>query len=107
MYIAGEFYIPYRMMGGIFRYIEHGIRPGDFLQAVICNSLSDATITADDENLRNLPAFGYYFYMEVPTALRGKENMEAWIKIKREEREEKENADKERSQDEDAPRQKL
>lgn len=107
MYHTGEFYIPDRMMGGILRYIEHGVRPGDFLQAVICDSLSDATITADDENLRNLPAFGYYFYMEVPTGLRGKENMEAWIKVKQEKREEKENADKERSQDEHAPRQEV
>ena len=37
-----EFYIPDRMMGGIQRYINDHIRPGDFLSAIIQNDLKEA-----------------------------------------------------------------
>ena len=77
----GEFYIPERMMGGIERYINDKINPGDFLQAVICNDLREAVGRADDENIRNLPAYVAYFYNEAPSLCWGsKEKMEAWLK---------------------------
>ena len=74
-----EFYIPERMMGGIRRYIDHGIIPGDFLQAVITNDLRRACAAADDENLKNLAAFIAYFYNEAPSACWGSpEKMKRW-----------------------------
>jgi len=86
----GEFYIPDRMMGGIRRYVDHGIKPGSFLTAVICNDFVRACGTADDENLRNLPAYADYFYNEVPGNVWGsKEKMDAWVLKKEKEREEK------------------
>ena len=76
-----NFYIPERMMGGIERYINDKINPGDFLQAVICNDLREAVGRADDENIRNLPAYVAYFYNEAPSLCWGsKEKMEAWLK---------------------------
>lgn len=104
MYKFDEFYIQDHMMEGIKRYVEDGIKPGDFLQAVICNNLSKAVWRADKKNMKNLIAFVAYFYNEVPSTIHGsKENMEAWIELKREERE-KQNASKERSQDEHGSR---
>lgn len=60
-------YIPERMMPGIKRYVEHGVIPGDFLQAIICNNLKEAFRAADDENFENIAAYVGYFYNEVPS----------------------------------------
>ena len=59
-------YISERMMGGIERWVEEGILPCNFLQAIISNNLSMAVINADDENLINIPAFVDYFYNHTP-----------------------------------------
>ena len=80
LYKFNQFYIPERMMSGIRRYVEHGVRPGDFLSAVIQNNLSQAVGRADTENLKNIPAFVAYFYNECPGTCWGSpEKMEAWI----------------------------
>jgi hypothetical protein len=89
MYTFREFYIPDRMMGGLIRYIENGIAPGDFLTAVICNDLKEAVGRADDENIRNLPAYLGYLYNEAPMGCWGSPGqMKRWMKEKREEAEE-------------------
>lgn len=63
--------IPERMHGGIMRYVEQGIEPGDFLSAVICNNLRGAVGCADDENIRLLPVYVAYFYNETPSGCWG------------------------------------
>lgn len=79
-YKFGEFYIPERMMGGLARYIAQGIPPGDFLSAVICNDLKEAIGRADDENIRNLPAYVSYLYNKAPSRCWGSsEKMRAWM----------------------------
>lgn len=84
MYSFQEFYIPDRMMPGIRRYIEEKIPPGDFLTAVIQNDLSEACGRADDENMRNLPAYAAYFYNNAPMSCWGsKEKMKAWLESKK------------------------
>lgn len=81
LYTFREFYIAERMMPGIRRYIEKGIKPGRFLCAVIQNDLHDALSFAGDENLKNLAAFTGYFYNEAPGGCWGsRENMAAWMK---------------------------
>ncbi len=80
MYTFQDFYIPERMMPGIQRYIEERILPGNFLTAVICNNLKHAVMYADDENIRNLPAYASYFYSKAPIECWGsEEKMKAWI----------------------------
>ena len=80
MFTFRDFYISERMMGGIKRYVEDGLRPGRFLTAVIENNLSNACGFADDENMSNLPAYAAYFYNEVPANCWGsKEKMNDWI----------------------------
>ena len=82
-YCFQEFYIPERMMEGIWRYIEHRVTPGDFLTAVLCNDLAEACGRADDENMRNLPAYVAYFYNEAPSLCWGSsEKVEKWLKEK-------------------------
>jgi len=86
-YKFNQFYIPDRMMPGINWYIENGIKPGDFLTAVICNDLREAVGRADDENMQNLTAFVGYFYNEAPGRCWGSpEKMKEWIAKFKEER---------------------
>ena len=79
-YTFRGFCIPERMMGGLTRYVEHGLQPGDFLTAVITNDLKEAVARADDENIKNLPAYVGWLYNEAPAACWGsREAMDAWI----------------------------
>ena len=86
MYRFNQYYIPDRMMPGITQYIEQGIRPGSFLQAVISNDLKEAIGQADDENINNLPAYVGYFYNEAPSLCWGSvQRMEGWMDARRSE----------------------
>lgn len=81
-YKVRDFSIPDYMAGGIKRYIEDGIPPGDFLSAIITNDLRTAVFHADDYNIRNIPAYIFYFYNEVPSTCWGSvKSMSDWIKI--------------------------
>lgn len=87
-YTFQDFYIPERMMPAIENYITKGINPGHFLTAVICNDFKEAVGRADDENMKNLPAYASYFYHEVPANCWGSKDLFLdWMKKKREERE--------------------
>lgn len=74
-----DFKIPSRIKPALDRYVKEGILPGGFLQAVISNDLTEACFRADDENLKNIPAYVHYLYNEVPMECWGsKEKMERW-----------------------------
>jgi len=74
------------MMGGLQRYIENHIAPGDFLSAVIKNDLKNAVEYADDENLHNLPAYVTFLYNQAPSTCWGsKKIFNQWIADKKEE----------------------
>jgi len=74
-----KWYIPNRMMLSIRRYIDKGVVPRGFLQAVICNDLQGAWGYADDENLGNLPAYVAFFCNEAPFICWGsRKKMLAW-----------------------------
>lgn len=63
--------IPERMHGGVRRYVLDGILPGDFLYAVFANSLSQAAITADQENQQILWRYGGLIYDFLPSDCQG------------------------------------
>lgn len=87
LYVVGKFYIPNRMMEGINRYVNEGIKPGSFLTAIIRNDLTEAVDQADDNNLSNIPAFVSYFYNETPSTCWGSfDKMNGWMQAKREEK---------------------
>ena len=54
--------IPEYMRGGIMRFYEHGLPPGDFLSAVINNDLKEAVGRADDTNKHLLGNYITWFY---------------------------------------------
>jgi hypothetical protein len=73
--------LPERMHDGIQCYIENGIRPGDFLTAVICNDLREACRCADDENRHLLFEYVKFFYAHAPCDCWGSpEKYKAWVR---------------------------
>lgn len=72
--------IPAYMHGSIIRYVEDGIRPGDFLTAIICNDLTAAVGGADDMNKKRLANYVTWFVWYAPASCWGsKEAYEAWV----------------------------
>jgi len=72
--------LPDYMQGGMQRYIEDGIDPGDFLFAVLSNNLSEAVQCADCTNIEKLPDYVMFMYWEIPsTAWGSKELVHQWI----------------------------
>lgn len=72
--------LPEHMQDGALFYVEHGIEPGSFMSAVICNDLSEACARADDINRYRLFDIVSWFYNEAPGGCWGsREKMAAWI----------------------------
>lgn len=79
--------IPAHMMGGLRRWIEHGVMPGSFLRAVLENNLKDAVGQADSTNQQLLVAYVIFLYNEAPAACWGSpEKVRAWAEAKAAER---------------------
>lgn len=75
--------LPEPLRGAMQRYIEHGIIPGDFLQAVICNDLKESFGRADEGNIARMFDIVSFMYNEVPLHIWGsKERMITWHKMK-------------------------
>jgi hypothetical protein len=70
--------IPYRMHGGLVRWVLFGIVPGDFLQAIIRGDLFDAAGRADDENQRLLYEYAYVLHNGVPSDSKGPNAFKTW-----------------------------
>lgn len=71
-----------RMLDG---YLKHGEPPGDFLEAVLCNNLTQAYAKADDINIANMYAIVKYVYNEFPINAWGSvEKIDYWLKFIRE-----------------------
>jgi len=67
---------------GAKRWIEDGILPGDFLQAVIRNDLTEACARADQYNIILLPKIVSWWYSEAPAAAWGSpEKVKEWKKL--------------------------
>ena len=58
--------IPEYMHGGIIRFYENGIPPGDFLTAVLDNDLKEAAGRADSTNIECLKNYVMWFYNYAP-----------------------------------------
>lgn len=76
--------LPEHLRGGVQRYIEHGIQPGHFLTAVICNDLIEACGRADETCKRELFNIVKWFYNEAPVLCwKSPERMLAWMEARR------------------------
>ena len=68
------------MHGGIARYVEQRIDPGDFLYAVLTNDLAEAAGRADETNIRLLHVYAAFFCNEVPRNCHGsKKAVYTWL----------------------------
>ncbi len=73
--------LPEHMQGAARRYVKHGIRPGDFLTAVLCNDFKEAFALADSVNTACMKAWAMWIYNEAPSLCHGSpELVQAWIK---------------------------
>jgi hypothetical protein len=71
--------VPEHIRGGLIRFVDHGILPGGFLQAVLSNDLPEACARADDENRPRLFAIVRWLWNEAPATCWGSpEAMRAW-----------------------------
>lgn len=72
--------LPGHMQGGMRRYIEHGIRPGSFLCAVLRNDLLGAAVQGDAVNRQLLSSYADFLRVHAPYACYGSsEALESWI----------------------------
>ena len=73
--------LPEHIRGGVKRYIEDKIPPGDFLTAVICNNLKESFGRADETNIAHMFDIVSFFYNEAPSGCWGsKKKMNDWLK---------------------------
>lgn len=71
--------VPSHIRGGLIRFVDHGILPGGFLQAVLSNDLREACARADDENRPRLFEIVRWLHWEAPaTSWGSREAMHAW-----------------------------
>ena len=73
--------LPAHLRGGMQRYLEEGMLPGQFLQAVLKNDLADAFARADVESMQAMVGIVAWLHMECPgTAWGSEEKIQAWAK---------------------------
>jgi len=71
--------LPERLRGGMRRWIEHGIVPGYFLEAVLSNDLVRAITAADATNLAAMREIAVFMYQEAPAGCwRTNERIRVW-----------------------------
>ena len=76
--------LPDGLRDGARRWIEDGLIPGEFLQAVIRNDLLAATNMADPENFENLGSIVQWWWLEAPGLCWGsREKAKAWQAVSR------------------------
>ena len=82
--------IPEHMVDSVKRYLEAGIKPGDFLTAVLENNLTESFARADSINQTHMLDWVKFLYNELPMSCWGsQEKVKNWIDKKRKERENK------------------
>jgi len=73
--------VPSHLVNGMKLYIEHGIPPGDFLQAVLRNDLMESMGRADEESRNGLFNLCTFLYSHAPFDCHGSEaKYKAWVK---------------------------
>lgn len=72
--------LPVSVQDGMKRYIEHGIKPGGFLEAVLKNDLKGAVTKADDTNIKELTNIVLWIHWEIPSGSCGSElKVKSWM----------------------------
>ena len=72
--------LPGSLVPSMQRYIEHGVQPGRFLTAVICNNLKESFAQADDYNQELMFDIVKWMYNKAPMVCWGSPSrMRKWI----------------------------
>lgn len=72
--------IPDYMQGGLIRYFENRLPPGDFLTAVLSNNLKESFNRADDTNTECMKSYVRWLYWQAPIGAYGSyEKVIAWL----------------------------
>ena len=72
-------FVPYHMRQGYQLWIERGISPGGFGQAILCNDLKNAMGRADSINQKYITSTVAWFYNFAPSLCWGSfENVKNW-----------------------------
>jgi hypothetical protein len=72
--------LPEGMRDGMRRYIEHGIPPGSFQRAVLCNDLMEAFRRADDVNAHAMRDYAVFLASYAPGGCFGSpQHVTDWI----------------------------
>jgi len=77
-----EYGIPEYMQGGLIRYFNSRIPPGDFLTAVLSNDLMEAYARADERNTHAMKAYTMWLYNCPPGRPNGwgsREAVDKWL----------------------------
>lgn len=73
-------FLPEHMREGMELYLKHGVEPGSFLKAVLCNNLCEAVGRADHINIVYLTNIVSYCYNEIPsTAWGSPDSVQKWM----------------------------
>lgn len=77
----GNYNIPDLTQDALTRYVEHGIKPGGFLTAVLSNDLFGAFSRADPLNAAAMQDIVKFIYNELPAGAWGSpEKVQAFVK---------------------------
>lgn len=77
--------LPKDTKDSIDRYVDHGVRTGDFLFAVLSNDLFEAVIRADSTNILCIVDICRYIYNYTPQCCHGSiEKVNAWLALHKE-----------------------
>ncbi len=80
--------LPQRYRGGMQRYFEHGIMPGEFLSCVLRNELYETYRVADDKSLEALSLVMTWLVTEPPAQAWGHPTrVQNWCRARRDDRE--------------------
>lgn len=72
--------LPDHMRDGARLYIERGVRPGDFLHAVLTDSLTEAYARADHINTEAMQRWAQWLYSDCPRPAWGSHAaIDAWM----------------------------
>lgn len=73
--------IPEHLADGLRLYLEQGIPPGHFLEAVLSNDLKEACSRGDVDSLAGLVDLVCWLYNHAPSGAWGsRERVESWIR---------------------------
>lgn len=72
--------VPDRTIEGLRKYVEEGIPPGHFMEAVLENNLRKALANADSHNLAAIKEIGLLVWNKCPMACWGtRRDVEHWV----------------------------